>query len=138
MLAKKYYAQRGNSKGKMNTSALTPSSSIAIRNKVLSKSSNVAKTTQDFTSQKYTDLIKYEVIKCSTPDNTTTRQCGSTTGCSGYSYKTESGIRTNRVSYVHKDIVNNSQQDYIQKIKELRSCMENDPKPFNNITGGCV
>jgi len=137
MLARKYYAQKGNSKGPMKTAALTPSSNQVIKNRMRSQVSNEVKVMQEFTSQKYTDRKKYETVKCSTADNTTTLDKSCSSGCE-VTFKSPTGIRSNRVNYVHKDIIANSQGDYIQNVKENRSCLENDPKPEYGVCSKIV
>lgn len=126
MLARKHYAQKGNSKGAMRTSPVTPSSSLALNNKKRTYNSNTHKQMQDFSSKKYIEDKKYITLKCSTADNSTTRTPNCNNDCL---YTTESGIRTKRVNYIHKDIVFNTQGQHIEKAKENRSCLENDPKP---------
>jgi hypothetical protein len=136
MLARKYYAQKGNSKGRMNTRAVAGSSSIVLNNKKRIYDSNTSKKMDEYTSKNYIDEKKYLTIKCSTSDNSTTKSvCNDKCDVK---YVSQSGIRSNRVSNIHKDIVFNTQGDHIEKAKENRACIENDPKPRYSICGVSV
>ena len=128
MLARKHYSQKGNSKGRMNTSAVAGSTSTRINQVKRSQTNNTSKVVGDYTSEKYMKWKKHMVIKCSDVDNTTTRDCN-------YKCSTKIG---RKYTDVHKDILFNTQSDYLQKKVERNSCFENEPKPYNNITAGCV
>lgn len=128
MLARKHYAQKRNSKGAMNTRPVAGSSSIVLNRKIRSQTSNISKKLDEYTSEKYIEKKKHLTIKCNTADNTTTKECGPCSGSSAIG-------SLKRVSYVHKDIVMNSQGDYLQKKIEKNVCLENEPVLYNNI--GC-
>jgi hypothetical protein len=127
MLARKYYAQRGNSKGKMNTRAVAGSTNTRINKLLRSQTNNTSKTLDNYTSEKHTETLKHLTMKCSTEDNTKTRECNAS--CLN---STKPG---RKYTDIHKDIVFNTQGEHLQKIKEQRACLENEPKPYNNV--GC-
>lgn len=127
MLARKHYAQKCNSKGKMNTRAIAGTTSTRLNNLIRSQTNNTAKPLEDYTSDKYTQTKKHLTMKCSTEDNTKTRECNSS--CLN---STKPGRKYTDIT---KDIVFNTQGEHLQKIKEQRACLENEPKPYNNV--GC-
>jgi hypothetical protein len=136
MLARKHYSQKGNSKGNMNTRPISGSSSIVLNNRKRSQTNNTTKKIDDYTSQLYTDWKKHMIIKCTETDNTTTKT--STSSCVTKCNNKGGVITSRKINYVHKDILINNQGSNLQKIKERRVCYDNEPKPFNNITGGCL
>lgn len=131
MLARKHYAQKGNSRGNMNTRPIAGSSSIVINNRLRQQHSNTVKKMEDFTCGKATTLLKQKVMKCSTADNTTTI-CPS--GC-----QTSSAIGSRkRASNLHKDLIINTQAKYIEEtLPGKKVCLENEPKPISTCNN-CV
>lgn len=123
MLARKHYAQKGNSKGKMNTRPVTPNSSMIINNRLRSQTSNVVKKMDDFSSSEALKQLKKKTIICDISNNISDDAI-----CNGCNLKVGSRRRT--TGNLYKNMESNSQGDYItNEAHKHRVCDDNDPKP---------
>ena len=130
MLRRKYYAQKGNSKGEMNTSPVAGSNYTMLKNRKNTFSFiNMYKPMNNRrTSQIHTEIQKFNTIRCNTSDNTTTRD----STCSNRPNGDTSVTLNKKVCYVHKDVGVDDYKTYIEKQKTNRSCIQNDPVPVIN------
>lgn len=136
MLAKKYYAQRGNSSGSMNTRAVAGSNYTALTNKKSRFSfENYYGPDQDRkTSAIRTAILTQEVVGCVKPVPFEDQPVSVET-CPRRSHIIGGRTHTARQScHVHKMFPVMSGGTYLNYHRHQRSCPQNDPVPVNN---GC-
>lgn len=121
MLAKKHYAQRGNSSGAMKSGAVARSASSVIKRYVTS-AEQVYKPVADKTESRYIHELTQEAIKCNPGPRT-----NSVATCP------PPGSGCKPILTVHKDTNHvRTAGEQISHVINTRACYESDPVPTNN------
>lgn len=114
MLRRKYYAQRNNSKGPMNTRAVSAGGLSHIR-KLTRKHDGSVKNVQDRTAGEKVEFVKTRVLQCATENGTNPSYTGQT--CSGVC----GGLN------VTKNVrVAETQAHQVEKVKSVLNCGTDD------------
>ena len=122
MLARKYYAQRGTSKGgNMNTRAVAASSSAVMRKRKLYGNQIVVKNVQDRSSSEKITFVKTKVLRCGKEAGNNPTMTGAS--CEG---KVNVDNKCPTINVVKNPGVAVSQEEHIENVVASVNCDNDD------------